>query len=105
MENRVPGGDVNPYLAVAALVAAGLHGIDRELALEPAYVGNAYVSDKPRVPGTLRDAAERFGESKVALAAFGADVVDHYLNAANVELAAFDAAVTDWERFRGFERL
>jgi len=105
MENRVPGGDVNPYLAVAALVAAGLHGIDRELALEPAYVGNAYICDKPRFPGTLRDAAERFGESKVALAAFGADVVDHYLNAANVELAAFDAAVTDWERFRGFERL
>lgn len=105
MENRVPGGDVNPYLAVAALVAAGLHGIDRELALEPAYVGNAYTSDKPRVPATLRDAAGRFGESKVALAAFGADVVDHYLNAANVELAAFEAAVTDWERFRGFERL
>jgi len=105
MENRVPGGDVNPYLAVAALVAAGLHGIDRELALEPAYVGNAYTSDKPRVPATLRDAAGRFAESKVALAAFGADVVDHYLNAANVELAAFEAAVTDWERFRGFERL
>jgi glutamine synthetase len=105
MENRVPGGDVNPYLAVAALVASGLDGIERELALEPAFPGNAYASDKPRVPATLRDAAQCFAESKLAVEAFGADVVDHYLNAARVELAAFDAAVTDWERFRGFERL
>ena len=105
MENRVPGGDVNPYLAVAALVASGLDGIERELALEPAFPGNAYASDKPRVPSTLRDAAQCFAESKLAVEAFGADVVDHYLNAARVELAAFDAAVTDWERFRGFERL
>jgi glutamine synthetase len=105
MENRVPGGDVNPYLAVAALVASGLDGIERELALEPAFPGNAYASDKPRVPSTLRDAAQCFAESKLAVEAFGADVVEHYLNAARVELAAFDAAVTDWERFRGFERL
>jgi glutamine synthetase len=105
VENRVPGGDVNPYLAVAALLASGLDGIERELALEPAFPGNAYASDKPRVPATLRDAALRFAESKVAIEAFGGDVVEHYLNAARVELAAFDAAVTDWERFRGFERL
>ena len=105
MENRVPGGDVNPYLAVAALVASGMDGIERELALEPAFPGNAYASDKPRVPTTLRDAAQCFAESKLAVEAFGADVVEHYLNAARVELAAFDAAVTDWERFRGFERL
>ncbi|MGQ0776845.1 MAG: glutamine synthetase family protein, partial [Pseudonocardiales bacterium] len=105
VENRVPGGDVNPYLAVAALVAAGLHGIERELALPAPFDGNAYGSDAPRVPGTLRDAAQLLAESPVALAAFGADVVEHYCNAARVELAAFDSAVTDWEHRRGFERL
>jgi len=104
-ENRVPGGDVNPYLALAALVAAGLHGIENELPLEPAFEGNAYGSDKPRVPTTLRDAAELFEKSSLARSAFGDDVVEHYVNAARVELAAFDSAVTDWERFRGFERL
>jgi glutamine synthetase len=105
VENRVPGGDVNPYLAVAALVAAGLHGIENELPLEPAFTGNAYSSEKPVVPSTLRDAAQLLGESKLARSAFGDDVIDHYLNAATVELAAYDAAVTDWEKFRGFERL
>jgi len=105
VENRVPGGDVNPYLALAATVAAGLHGIENELPLEPDFPGNAYQSDKPRVPATLRDACELFEKSSVARSAFGDDVVDHYTNAARVELAAFDAAVTDWERFRGFERL
>jgi glutamine synthetase len=104
-ENRVPGGDVNPYLALAALIAASLHGIDNELPLEEPYEGNAYLSDKPHVPATLRDAARLFGESKVAHAAFGPEVVEHYLNGAQVELDAFDATVTDWERFRGFERL
>ncbi|HVV12843.1 glutamine synthetase family protein [Amycolatopsis sp.] len=105
VENRVPGGDVNPYLAVAALVAAGLHGIEHELPLEPEFHGNAYGSEKPTVPSTLRDAAALLAESKMAKAAFGAEVIEHYLNAARVELAAFDAAVTDWERIRGFERL
>ena len=105
VENRVPGGDVNPYLAVAALVAAGLHGIENELPLEPEFTGNAYGSDKPTVPSNLRDAAQLLSESKIARAAFGDEVVAHYLNAARVELAAFDAAVTDWERIRGFERL
>ena len=106
LENRVPGGDVNPYLAVAAIIAAGLHGIDNELPLEPAFVGNAYHdSDRPRVPAPLREAAAAFAESKVAGEAFGDDVVAHYLNAARVEQAAFDAAVTDWEKRRGFERL
>ncbi|HKS43507.1 MAG TPA: glutamine synthetase family protein [Amycolatopsis sp.] len=105
VENRVPGGDVNPYLAVAALVAAGLHGIENELPLEPEFIGNAYDSDKPTVPSTLREAAGLLAESKVARKAFGDDVIEHYLNAARVELAAFDAAVTDWERIRGFERL
>ena len=105
MENRVPGGDVNPYLAVAAMIAAGLSGIERELPLEPPYAGNAYAAGKPRVPTTLRDAAGLFAASKMAQEAFGAEVVEHYLNAARVEMEAYDAAVTDWELRRGFERL
>jgi glutamine synthetase len=105
MENRVPGGDVNPYLAVAALIAGGLHGIDQELELGEPLSGNAYESDAERVPTTLREAAELFGASDVARAAFGEEVVAHYLNAAAVEQRAFDSAVTDWERVRGFERL
>ena len=104
VENRVPGGDVNQYLAVAALIAAGLHGIDNELELEPIFEGNAYGSDAPRVPTTLREAADLFAASDIARTAFGPEVVDHYLNNARVELAAYDAAVTDWERVRGFER-
>ena len=105
VENRVPGGDVNPYLAIAALVAAGLHGVEHELPLEPAEQGNAYAGGRPRVPATLRDARDLFAESAVARQAFGDDVVEHYLNYARVELAAFDRAVTDWERYRCFERL
>ncbi|WP_409490148.1 glutamine synthetase family protein [Amycolatopsis sp. cmx-11-12] len=104
-ENRVPGGDVNPYLAVSALIAAGLHGIENELKLEPEFHGNAYGSDKPTVPTTLREAAALLDRSELARSAFGDEVVDHYLNAAKVELTAYDAAVTDWERIRGFERL
>jgi glutamine synthetase len=105
MELRSPGADVNPYLSLAALIAAGLHGIDNQLPLEPAYEGNAYVADKPHLPTSLRDARDLFAESAIARDAFGADVVAHYLNYARVELDAFDAAVTDWERVRGFERL
>ncbi|MFJ8910096.1 glutamine synthetase family protein [Amycolatopsis sp. NPDC102389] len=104
-ENRVPGGDVNPYLAVAALIAAGLHGIENELELEPEFQGNAYGSGKPTVPTTLRESAALLDKSELARSAFGDEVVDHYLNAAKVELTAYDAAVTDWERIRGFERL
>jgi glutamine synthetase len=105
MENRLPGGDVNPYLALAAMIAGGLHGIDHELALEPELQGNAYASDHDQVPHTLRHARDVFAASELARAAFGDDVVDHYTNMADVELAAFDAAVTDWERFRSFERM
>jgi glutamine synthetase len=105
VECRLAGADVNPYLALAALIAGGLHGVDHELELEPAFEGNAYLSDKPRVPSTLREASELFGASPIAREAFGEEVVAHYLNNARVELEAFDAAVTDWERFRGFERL
>jgi glutamine synthetase len=105
LECRVPGADVNPHLALSALIAAGLHGIDSGLELEPPLEGNAYASDKPRVPSTMRDARDLFAASTIAREAFGDEVVDHYLNYARVELDAFDAAVTDWERFRGFERL
>jgi glutamine synthetase len=104
-ENRTPGGDVNPYLAVAAMIAAGLHGIDNELSLEPAFTGNAYEGDNPRVPHTLRDALELWQDSQLARDAFGTEVTDHYANYARVELAAYDAAVTDWELRRCFERL
>jgi glutamine synthetase len=106
VECRVPGADVNPYLAISALIAAGLHGIDAGLELEPALEGNAYeAGERPQVPSTLRDARHLFGASAIAGDAFGQEVVDHYLNNARIELEAYDAAVTDWERFRGFERL
>jgi glutamine synthetase len=105
VENRVPGGDVNPYLAMAGMLAGGLHGIEEGLELEPAFEGNAYTSNKARVPTTLREARDLFAGSALARKAFGDDVIDHYVNYADVELAAFEAAVTDWERIRGFERL
>lgn len=104
VENRVPGGDVNPYLAVAALIAAGLHGIEKELPLEDAYAGNAYASGAAQVRPTLREAYDDWTASDLAREAFGEEVVDHYANNARVELAAFDQAVTDWELFRNFER-
>lgn len=105
MELRAPGGDVNQYLAVAALIAGGLHGIENELELPEALEGNAYTSGAEHLPTTLSEAAALFDKSEVARAAFGDDVVDHYLNYARVELDAFNSAVTDWERVRGFERL
>jgi glutamine synthetase len=105
VETRIPGGDVNPYLALAGMLAAGLHGVRNGLPLPAAFPGNAYVSDLPTVPTTLREARDLFAGSAVAREAFGDDVVDHYVNAADVELAAFEGAVTDWERRRGFERL
>ena len=105
MENRLPGADVNPYLALAAMLAGGLYGIENDLELEPELIGNAYLSDKPKVPHTLQAARDAFTSSKVARSVFGEDVVDHYTNMADVELTAFGAAVTDWELRRGFERM
>src|ERR1700757_3736851 len=105
MECRAPGGDVNQYLAVAALIAGGLHGIDQQLELPEPLSGNAYESGADRLPTTLAEAAECFAGSAVARNAFGDDVVAHYLNNARVELDAYNATVTDWERVRGFERL
>jgi glutamine synthetase len=108
VECRVPGGDVNQYLAVAALIAGGLHGIEHELPLPEPCSGNAYQraddDDSGRLPGTLAEAAALFEASAVARQAFGDAVVDHYVNTAHVEMAAFNKTVTDWERVRGFER-
>ena len=105
-ENRAGGSDLNPYMALSAMIAAGLHGVSEGLELEPAYEGNAYLADdKPRLPTTLVEARDLFATSDVARAAFGDEVVEHYVHAADVELEAFESAVTDWERFRGFERL
>ena len=105
IENRLPGGDVNPYLGLAAMLAGGLYGIEHKLELEPPMEGNAYESDKELVPHTLRQARDAFAASEIAREVFGDEVVDHYLHAADVELTAFESAVTDWERIRGFERL
>jgi glutamine synthetase len=105
VECRVPGGDVNPYLAIAALVAGGLHGVDNALVLEPEFVGNAYTSAAPRLPKTMREAADRFAASAIAREAFGQRVVEHYANMAEVEMANFGSSVTDWERYRSFERM
>jgi glutamine synthetase len=105
-ENRSGGADLNPYHALSAIIAAGLHGVDQQLELEPVYEGNAYLAtDRPRLPTSLGEARDLFAQSDVARAAFGDAVVDHYVNAADVELDSFGAAVTDWERYRGFERL
>ena len=104
LENRVPGGDVNPYLAVSAIIAAGLDGIKNKLKLEPAFDGNAYDSDSPRVPATMLEAQTLWASSPWIKEVFGAEVQAHYANMAQVELDAFGKAVTDWELFRNFER-
>jgi glutamine synthetase len=105
VENRVPGGDVNPYLAVAGMVAAGLDGIENGLELRPAYAGNAYASDGEKVPWQLSDALDLWSSSEWVAETFGEDVQHHYANMGRIELEAFGRAITDWERFRGFERL
>ena len=104
VETRIPGGDVNPYLAIAALIAAGLHGLEQGLELPPALEGNAYESDAERFPSSLREAVAALEGSGMARAAFGDDVVDHYLNYGRIEQQLFDSVVTCWERERLFER-
>jgi glutamine synthetase len=104
IETRIPGGDVNPYLAFAALIAAGLHGVENELKHAPPLEGNAYESGAERFPSTLREAIEALEEGAVARAAFGDDVVDHYLNYARTEQRLFDEVVTSYERERLYER-
>jgi glutamine synthetase len=105
VETRIPGGDVNPYLAFAAMIASGLHGIEHELEAPPPLQGNAYESDADRFPSTMREAIAALEGGSVARAAFGDQVVDHYLNYARTEQGLFDRFVTDWERKRYFERI
>ena len=105
IECRVGGADLNPHLAYAALIAAGIDGLERELPLEPEFRGDAYAATRVReVPKTLREAAETLRRSKLLRAALGEDVVDHYVHAARWEQAQCDRHVTDWEVARGFER-
>lgn len=104
VENRVPGGDVNPYLAVAGMIAAGLDGIDRKLELEPRFDGNAYALETDRVPHALHVARDLWANSNWAKQTFGDEVHKHYTHMADVELSQFDSAITDWERIRAFER-
>ena len=104
LENRVPGGDVNPYLAVAGIIAAGLDGVKKKLKLEPAFTGNAYESDSSRVPASMSEALELWENSAWIKETFGSEVQAHYANMARVEIAAYGKAVTDWELFRNFER-
>lgn len=105
IENRVPGGDVNPHLALAALIASGLHGIDNELSLGEPHRGNAYASDAAQIRATLREARADWCASNLARRTFGEDVVEHYAQNAQVEIDTYDGAITDWELYRGFERL
>lgn len=105
VENRVPGGDANPYLAVAGMVAAGLDGIENKLPLEEIFTGNAYALDTSRVPTSLQEARDLWANSSWVRDTFGEDVQKHYTHMADTELDAYSRAVTDWERFRGFERM
>jgi glutamine synthetase len=105
MENRLPGGDVNPYLALSAMLASGLYGIEHQLPLEPMMEGSAYESEAQVVPSAMREARDLLAGSALARECFGEDVVEHYVHYADVELEAFESAVTDWELHRGFERL
>src|SRR2546425_7024484 len=106
IENRMPGADANPYLAFAAMLAAGMAGIKEKLDCGNDYVGNAYVDPKlARLPGSLADAAALFDNSKLARAAYGNEVVEFYVRHARLEIDAFNNAVTDWEKIRYFERI
>jgi glutamine synthetase len=105
IENRFPGGDMNPYLAYAAVVGAGLYGIEHKIEAPAEYKGNGYVATGcDPMPRALYEAIECFEKSKVAVEIFGQDVVDHYLNAAHVERDTYDAAVHAWDRERYLER-
>src|SRR5262249_26022211 len=97
VESRIPGGDVNPYLAFAATIASGLYGIENGLELGPALEGNAYESDADRFPSSLREGIVALESSSIARATLGDDVVDHYLNYARTEQELFDRVVTNWE--------
>ncbi|HSG94164.1 MAG TPA: glutamine synthetase, partial [Afifellaceae bacterium] len=105
VECRIGGADLNPYLAFAALIAAGLAGVEEKLELEAPFVGDAYHDKRLKdVPKTLREASEHMKRSKMLRAAFGDDVIDHYVHTADWEQFEYDRRVTDWELKRGFER-
>ncbi|MSO43008.1 MAG: glutamine synthetase [Candidatus Planktophila sp.] len=104
LENRVAGGDINPYLAVAGIIAAGLDGIKKKMVLEPAFQGNAYESDSARLPSSMPEALALWENSAWVKEVFGAEVQAHYANMAKIEIAAYGKAITDWELFRNFER-
>ncbi|MBA5778838.1 glutamine synthetase [Stappia sp. F7233] len=105
VECRIGGADLNPHLAMAALLAAGIDGIEKEMELEPAFVGDAYHGEGVReIPGTLREATAVASESAFLRSAFGDEVIEHYVHAANWEQFEYDRRVTDWEVARGFER-
>jgi glutamine synthetase len=106
VESRIPGADVNPYIALAAAIAGGLWGIDHDLELEPAFTGNAYKAEGvPRIPSTLAEAIDGLATSEVAVEAFGDEVHHHLLNTARQEWATANRVVTDWELARNFERI
>ncbi len=105
VENRLPGGDVNPYLAIAGMIASGLDGIEKKLKLADSFSGNAYEASFPRIPDSLQAAAVEFENSEFIRTFFGSEVQQHYLNMARVEIEAFNSTVTDWERYRCFERM
>lgn len=106
VECRIPGADCNPYLALAGFLAAGIDGITNRTEPPERFTGDVYAaSSLPHVPRTLREATDLWEASAFARRAFGDDVVDHYAHFARAEQAAFDAAVTDWERARYFERI
>jgi glutamine synthetase len=105
IECRIPGGDVNPYLAYAAILAAGLYGIENKLEPEPLLAGNVYESKKARhIPKTLRDALDKLKRGKILRAAMGDEVIEHYLHTGAWEQMEYDRRVTDWEIKRGFEQ-
>jgi glutamine synthetase len=104
LENRTAGGDVNPYLAVSGIIAAGLDGIKNKLTLEPAFQGNAYASDSARLPSSMPEALDLWENSTWIKEVFGAEVQAHYANMARIEISAYGKAITDWELFRNFER-
>jgi glutamine synthetase len=105
MECRIGGADLNPYLAFAALIAAGLAGIDEKLELQKPFVGDAYQAARlPEIPKTLRDATETMAKSRMLKDAFGTDAIEHYVHTARWEQFEYDRRITDWELHRGFER-
>ena len=104
-ECRIGGADLNPYLAIAVLIAAGIKGIEDRLELEPPFVGDAYITRQLReIPKTLREATEALRKSQMLKDAFGEQVINHYLYTAEWEQLEYDRRVTDWELKRGFER-